>query len=239
MTAPGSIPRRSLSSHLAAWIVVGIIVGWFVAYIGLRLGGDNPATAALPALIIGGIGGIIVATLGVAWARRREAAGQPIGHRRVREVKPTKMSSRDLELVRQVWPLLLGAAAVAAVVALLLLVHWLGIHGARPKSTLLMFVWDGVLAAWLLDEGLRIRQFVFDGMDSLYFGCLLTVILAGIGISRDMVAGGQVVLIVAVGVAAFALAALTWRLAGARLFPVAGAAAVVVAALSLIIPLVS
>jgi hypothetical protein len=204
-------PERHLLAHLASWLIAGAVIGWLALYTLLRLFGDNPNDAAAPALI-GAVFGV---------------------------TDPTRMSARDRELVRLVWPALFGVAAIAAMIAIVLLIHWFGIHGARPKSTLLMAIWDLVLAAWLFDEGQRVREFVFEGLDSLFFGCLLTMVLASIGISRSVVSGGQVILIAAAGVAAAAIGMLSWRLAAGRFVPVAAIIGIAVAALSLIAPLVA
>jgi hypothetical protein len=188
--------------------------------------------------LVGGTLGVIVAVLGVVWARHRAATGRPIVHR-IRITDSTQVSTRDQEIVRLVWPALLGVAAIAAGMAVVLGIHWLGLHGARPKSELLMIIWDLVLALWLLDEGLRVRELIMDGIESLYFGCLLTMVLASIGLARDYAAGGQVVLIVAAGLGAAAIGVLTWRLSAGRFVPVSAIVAIGVAALSLIIPIVS
>jgi hypothetical protein len=229
-------PQRNLAAHLVSWLVAGAIIGWVVMYALLRLGGDSPNDAAAPALI-GALLGIAAAGGVVFWARRAEAAGHPMGRKRIRKADPARMSARDREVVRFVWPVLLGAAAIATVIAVVLLFHWVGIHGARPKSVLLMVLWDLVIAAWLFDEGQRVREFVFEGLDSLYFGCLLTMVLASIGVSRSVVSGGEVILIVATGLAAAAIGVLSWRIAGGRVAPIAGVVAIAVAAICLIAPL--
>lgn len=238
MTGTPVSPERHLLAHLASWLIAGAAIGWLALYTLLRLFGDNPNEAAAPALI-GAVLGATAAVGVVYWARSVEAGGRPIGRRRIRKADPTRMSARDRELVRLVWPALFGVAAIAAVIAIVLLIHWFGIHGARPKSTLLMAIWDLVLAAWLFDEGQRVREFVFEGLDSLFFGCLLTMVLASVGMSRSVVSGGQVILIVAAGVAAAAIGVLSWRLAAGRFVPVAAIIGIAVAALSLIAPLVA
>jgi hypothetical protein len=232
-------PVRGHWIHLIPWLVTGIVVGWFIVYNALRLGGDGPNQAVVPAVIIGGIAGIIIATLGFVWARRREVAGRPVVRGRIRTADASQLSTRDRELVRLLWPMLLGVAVISAAVGAAVALHWLGLGGAIPKSELLVTVWDAVLAVWLLDEALRARQLVFDGIEALYFGCLLTAVLASIGIARNFVAGGQVVLIVAAGIAAAGIGVMTWRLSGGRLIPVSAIIAVVVAGLSLVIPLAS
>ena len=237
MTPTQVSPQRNLATHLFSWLVAGAIIGWVVLYAVLRLTGDNPNDAAAPALV-GAVIGIAAAGGIVYWARSAEAAGHPMGRKRIRQADPARMSAGDRDVVRFVWPILLGAAAIAAVVAVVLLVHWAGIHGARPKSALLMVAWDIVIALWLFDESQRVREFVFEGLDSLYFGCLLTMVLASIGFSRSVVSGGQVILIVAMGVAAAAIGVLSWRIAAGRFVPVAGIFGVAVAAVCLIAPLV-
>lgn len=238
MTGTPVSPERHLLAHLASWLIAGAVIGWLALYTLLRLFGDNPNEAAVPALI-GAVLGVTAAVGVVYWARSVEAGGRLIGRRRIRKADPTRMSARDRELVRLVWPALFGVATIAAMIAIVLLIHWFGIHGARPKSTLLMAIWDLVLAAWLFDEGQRVREFVFEGLDSLFFGCLLTMVLASVGISRSVVSGGQVILIVAAGVAAAAIGVLSWRLAAGRFVPVAAIIGIAVAALSLIAPLVA
>jgi len=229
-------PQRNLAAHLFSWLIAGAIIGWVALYALLRVGGDSPNDAAAPALI-GAVIGIAVAGGVVVWARRAEAAGRPMGRKRIRKADPARMSARDREVVRFVWPVLLGAAAIAGIIALVLLFHWVGIHGARPKSTLLMVVWDLVIALWLFDESQRVREFVFEGLDSLYFGCLLTMVLASIGVARSVVSGGQVVLIVSAGVAAAAIGVLSWRIASGRIAPIAAIVGIAAAAICLIAPL--
>ena len=236
MTRTQVTPQRNLAAHLFSWLAAGAIIGWVVVYALLRVGGDSPNAAAAPALV-GALLGSLVAGGVVFWARRAEAAGRPMGRKRIRKADPARMSAGDRDVVRLVWPVLLGAAAVAAIIALVLLFHWAGIHGTRPKSVLLMVVWDLVIALWLFDEGQRVREFVFEGLDALYFGCLLTMVLASIGVARSVVSGGQVVLIVATGIAAAAIGVLSWRIAGGRVAPIAAIVGIAVAAVCLIAPL--
>jgi hypothetical protein len=229
--------RRTLTAHLVYWMVIGAVVGWLVVYQVLRFGGDSPSDAVVPSVIIGGLLGLAGGAGAVTLARRADAAGRPIGRKRIRRADGARLSATDREILRYVVPLLYGAAAVIAIVAVIIGIQWLGIHGARPKSTLLMVIWDLVVVAWMVDEARRLSDYVFDGLDALYFGCLLTLVLAGIGISRGVLAGGQVVIIVAAGLAAASIGLVTWRVAGGRLFPLAASAAVIIAAISLIAPL--
>ncbi len=61
--------------------------------------------------------------------------------------------------------------------------------------------------------------------------------LAGVGLSRELAEGAQVVLIVLAGVAGTLCGLVVWRLQGGRA-PYAAIAAAIVAALALILPIV-
>lgn len=237
MTGAPVTSRRTLSAHLISWMIVGAVVGWLIVYQILRFGGDAPSDAAWPSVIIGGLLGLAGGAGAVVLARRAEAAGRPLGRQRIRRADGARLSATDREILRYIVPLLFGAAAVIGVIAVIIGIQWLGIHGARPKSTLLMVVWDLVVVVWMIDEARRLSDYVFDGLDALYFGCLLTLVMAGIGISRGVLAGGQVIIIVAAGLAAASIGVVTWRIAGGRMVPLAASVAVVVAAFSLIAPL--
>jgi hypothetical protein len=233
--APGS--GRPLASHLIAWGAVGGVVGWFIAYEILRFSGHSPHDAALPAVWTGAILGILIAVGAVFVARRAEAHGRTVGFHRMRRADITRMTPTDREIVRWAWPILLGAAAIIAIVAVIIGIHWLTIHGARPKSSLLMIVWDLVVAAWIVDEARRLRDYVFEGIDALLFGCMLTMVMAAIGISRNVIVGGQVVVIVAAAVAGATLGIVSWRVSGGRYVPIASSLIVIVAAVCLVAPL--
>jgi hypothetical protein len=62
-------------------------------------------------------------------------------------------------------------------------------------------------------------------------------VLAGVGLSRDLVPAGQIVLIGLAALAGCLVGLAVWRLRGAHGPPVSAAGVVVVAALSLILPL--
>lgn len=237
MTDVAAPNGRNLVSHLIAWGIVGAIVGWFVAYEVLRFAGDSPHDAALPAVWTGAILGILVAIGAVVFARWAEAHGRTMGFRRMRRADITRLTPTDREIVRWVWPILLGAAAVIAVIAVILGIHWVTIHGARPKSTLLMVIWDLVIAAWIFDEGRRVKDYVFEGIDAVQFGLILTMVLASIGISRNVIVGGQVIVIMAAAVAGATLGIVSWRVSGGRYVPVATSVAVIAAVLCLAAPL--
>jgi hypothetical protein len=74
-------------------------------------------------------------------------------------------------------------------------------------------------------------------VESIVLGCALTAVLAGVGLSRELAEGAQVVLIVLAGVAGTLCGLVVWRVQGSRL-PLAAIAAAIVAALSVILPIV-
>ena len=53
-------------------------------------------------------------------------------------------------------------------------------------------------------------------MESIVLGCALTAVLAGVGLSRELAEGAQVVLIVLAGVAGTLCGLVVWRLQGGR-----------------------
>ena len=68
----------------------------------------------------------------------------------------------------------------------------------RPSATVLILTaWNVLAGLWLGDEAIRSRRGEVDGLDSVVLGCLLTAVLAAVGISRDLLEPAQVVLIAA------------------------------------------
>ncbi len=110
--------------------------------------------------------------------------------------------------------------------------------GDRPKTTIILALWNVLVGLWLGDEAMRLRRGEPDGIESIVLGCSLTAVLAGVGYSRDLARPGQVALIILTAVAGALVAVAVWRLQGARGFPVSAVGVVIVAALSLILPIV-
>jgi hypothetical protein len=223
--------------QLASWFAGCVLIGWVLAYNALRLTGDDPSQAALPGLVIGGVAGALVFAVGYALLRRLWASGRVV-HARGSLPEAEGFDETQRDALRLAGPVLLGTAAIALVTGLVMAVDWLSIDGTRPKGTLLLLAWNVVFAAWAADEALRVRRGLVDGLESVYFGCLLTAVLAATAISREVIPGAQVVLVVAAGLAGAATGMALWRLGGGRGLPLAPAAAVVVAAASLVVPLV-
>jgi len=246
-------------SRIAGWLAGTVLAGWLVVYNVLRIGGDNPAAAALPALVVGGAAGLVLFAAGFLLVRRLHAAG-----RVVRGAPERRVVSRATA-VRLLGPIALAlsaAAVVAIAVAAGMTADYLGIEGDRPRSTLLLIAWNAVFGVWLLDEARRVvvarraaaapvpvapstsggsaaaapRVPVDDREDSVWFACLLTAVLAAVAMSRDILPSAQVVLIVIAGLTAAVVHGAGWRLRGGGGVPLGIPVAVVVAAACLVLP---
>jgi hypothetical protein len=225
---------KSTASRMLWWFAGCVAGGWLIVYNVLRLGGDAPNAAALPALVVGGSAGVVIFALGLTVVRRLAASGRVIMRPAVSIPDAEKLDQPQRDALRMAAPLLAMAAAVALVVGVFAGLHWLD---SRSASTALLALWFLAFGAWVADEAWRVWRGLPDGLESVVFGCLLTCVLGGVAISRDLVRPGQVVLIVASGLAAAALAGALWRLTGSRGVPVGIGVAVVVATASLAIPL--
>lgn len=238
MTARTEMP----ASRVAGWFVGCVAIGWLVAYNILRIGGDNPSEAALPALAVGGVAGAVVFAAGAFAVHRLHAAGRVIWHA---PAAPEETTAQTAGLLRVCAGALLVAAAAAVVVAVVMGVDWLGIDGARPKATVLIVVWNLVVALWIAEEGVNLlralgdggsREIDVSGLDSVWFALLLTTVLAGVAYSRDLFPTMQVAYVAVVGLAAMLTGLVLWRLRGGRGLPVAAVVGAAVAILSVLLP---
>ncbi|MFN8122463.1 MAG: hypothetical protein U0237_08545 [Thermoleophilia bacterium] len=233
-TGPGQRPQQPPQlSQSGSWIVACVVIGWLLVYNALRLAGDTPAEAALPGLLIGGTAGLVVFIAGFVTVRRLVAAGRVVGRRPT--VVGGSFDDQQRDALRIAAIAMLFAGAVALVTAVAEFIDYIGIDGDRPIGTIVLMAWNVIFAAWVADEALRVRRSLVDGIETVYFGCLLTAVLAGVGISRELVEPLQVFLALAAGVAGLTVGMSVWRLGGARGIPVAmlGALAVTVASLAL------
>ncbi len=227
------------SSRTLSWFVGCVAAGWLIVYNVMRIDGSSPADAALPSLAAGAAGGIVVFGLGLLALRRLAASGRVVRSGPAAIPSPAEMDDAQREAVRLAWPPLGALALVALAVGAYLAADWFAADAAdRPKTTVILAVWNLLVGFWLGDEALRLRRGEPDGIESIVLGCALTAVLAGVGYSRDLARPGQVVLIILTAVAGALVATAVWRLQGARGFPVGAVGVVVAAALSLILPIV-
>jgi hypothetical protein len=230
--------RQTPGSRTLSWLIASVAIGWLVVYNAMRLAGSNPADAAWPSLGIGAVVGIGAFALGVLVVRRRAAAGRPIRRGPMEIPSPSELDDGQRRAVGLAWPALGLLAAAALVLGVYLGVDWLGTDaGDRATTTIILAAWNVLVGFWLGDEALRLRRGEADGVESIVLGCALTAVLAGVGLSRELAEGAQVVLIVLAGVAGTLCGLVVWRVQGGRA-PLAAIAVAIVAALSVILPIV-
>lgn len=230
--------RPSQGSRTLSWLLASVAIGWLVVYNAMRLAGSNPADAAWPSLGIGVVVGLLAFGAGTLLVRRRAAAGHPLRRGPMEIPSPSELDEPQLRSVTLAWPALGVLAAAAVVLGVYLGADWLGTDaGDRATTTIILAAWNVLIGLWLGDEALRLRRGEADGVESVVLGCALTAVLAGVGLSRDLAEGAQVVLIVLAGIAGTLCGLVVWRLQGARGLPLAAIAAAVVAALSVVLPL--
>lgn len=226
------------TSRLLSWLVGCVIVGWLVVYNLMRIGGSTPSSAAWPSLAAGAAAGGAIFVVGALAARRMAASGRVLrtGHAAI--PSPSEMDPAQRDAVRLAWPALGALSLVALTVGAFLAIDWLSDDAVtRAKTTGVLAAWNLLTGLWLGDETLRMRRGEAEGIESTILGCTLTAVLAGVGLSRNLVEPGQVALIVLAGIAGALVSVAVWRLHGARGLPLSAAAIVVVAALSLVLPL--
>lgn len=226
------------ASRLATWLMGCVVVGWLVAYNLIRIAGSSPAHAALPALGVGVAGGLVVFAAGYLAMRRLAASGRVVGPGHADIPSPSEMDPPQRDALRMAFPAL-GLLSVAALaIGAYLAVDWFGDDsGGRPTTTIMLAVWNILAGLWLGDETLRLQRGEAEGIESVPLGCGLTAVLAGVGLSRDLVEAAQAVLIVLAGVAGGLVGLAVWRLRGARGLPIGAIGVLVIAALALILPL--
>lgn len=226
-------PSRSLS-----WLVGCIAVGWLVVYNAMRLAGSSPADAAWTSLAIGAVVGMAAFALGTLAIRRLAASGRVL-HRGPLEVpSPAELQPAHRAAIRLAWPALAVLAVVAFALGVYLAIDWLGTDpGDRATTTLILAGWNVLVGVWIGDEAAHLRRGEAEGVESMVLGCALTAVLAGVGLSRELAEAAQVVLIVLAGVGGALASYVVWRLQGSRAAPIGAIVVLVVAALSLILPL--
>lgn len=228
---PAPAPR------LASWLVGCVVVGWLIVYNVLRIGGSSPSEAAWPSLAVGAVAGLAVFGGGLYARRRLAASGRVLRPGPPGIPSPAEMDQSQRDALRLAWPPLAALALVALGVGAYLAADWFSDTGVRAKTTIILAAWNVLVGLWLGDEALRLRRDEPEGIESIVLGCTLTAVLAGVGLSRGLAEPGQIALIVLTAVAGGLVSLAVWRLQGARGVPVGAAGVVVVAALSLILPL--
>lgn len=228
-----------LAARVLWWLIGCVIAGWLVVYNAMRIDGSSPADAALPSLAAGAVAGLVAFGIGLLVVRRLAASGRVLHSAPAGIPSPTEMNPAQRDAVRLAWPPLAALALVALAVGAYLGVEWLADDsGPRAKTTIILAAWNVLVGLWLGDEAVRLRRGEADGIESIVLGCTLTAVLAGVGLSRELAEAGQVALIVLTAVAGALIGLAVWRLQGSRGIPSGAIGIVIIAALSLILPLV-
>ena len=221
---------------MLSWLVGCVLVAWVVVYNLMRIGGDNPSQAALPALGIGVVAGVAIFAVGLLVLRRIHASGRRLRNPSVEIPAPSAMEPAQRDAVRLAWAPLGLLAVVAILMGLYLAADWFG-DDSRSLGTVLLAGWNLLVGLWLGDEAIRLRRLEAEGIESIVLGCTLTAVLAGVGISRDLAEPGQIVLIALAGIAGALVGLAVWRFHGARGLPGGSIGVLAVAVLSLVLPL--
>ncbi len=235
---PPSAQRASLPfSRQVSWLVSSLIVGWLIVYNVYRFGGRSPRGAATISLVIGiGVGLVIFAAALVIWRRFGTGARFQADH--MNEIPPpARLDGRQRWSLDILWPAVGLLALGTLVMGTILAIDWLG--GDEGSATVIVIaVWYLLVGLWLAFETTEIRRGHGDAVESIGTASILTAVLGGVALSRDLVAWGQGALIVLAGITGFLAYLAGWRLLGSRGVPFAAVGSVVIAALAVIIPAV-
>ena len=220
------------AGRVVSRVVMAVVVGWLVVYNIMRISGDNPAQAWRPSLILGGGLGLLVAG-GLWWLQRKLAESGRVLVPRVATVSGT-LDEQQRDAMQVSVPIMLSAAVAAGITAVAELAQWFG-ESDRSLGLLVFVIWNLVFAGWMSDEGMRLRGGHAEGLDTVFFGCLLTTVLAGVAFARGVLEPVQVILALVSGAAGIAVGLVVWRLAGGRGIPTGPIIAVLVTAATLAI----
>jgi hypothetical protein len=232
VTAAG--PSFPPASRMLSWATTAVFVGWLLSYNAFRISGSSPRGSILISLVPGLIlAAIFVAVTVVVW---RRGAARHGGEFVIPQPEALDQPSRD---ALRLAGLAVGVLAlVSLAVGVLLIIDWNDTPSTqRSVAKVLVGGWDVVAGLWMASEVVRMHRGQADGVDSVALGGILTAVLAGVALSRGWNDMSQVVAIVVAGIAAGACQLALWRIAGARGLPTSAGVAVIVAALSLILPL--
>ena len=222
--------------RLAGRTVAAVIIGWAVVYNILRIQGDEPDQAAWPSLLVGGVLGAAIYLGGVVILRRVRG---PETTRVAQAIPgPGQLNDDQREALRVAAFALAALAICTLLMGAIELGDWIGTDSAdRGFTELILGGWNVLFAIWAGDVGLRAFKMDGEDLESIPLGAALTAILAGLGIARDIVVPGQIALAAVAGICGAIVGLAAWRISGGRGVPGAAIVAIVVAALSIVLPL--
>ena len=231
------VPRQRMTS----WLITSLLVGWLIVYNIFRIArGDAPRSAATISLPIGlalGVGLFVVALVAYrAFAQRGWVHPDEVGDRPVGVMEEPRVR-RSLEMTAYLcWVL----AVVALAVGVVMLAAWLNAPaGGRSTPKIVIAIWNLFVGLWLAYEPIVLRRDDTSDVDAVGLAALITAVLAGVALARDIARPGQIALIIAAGLLASIAQLAFWRLHGSKGITLAPVGAAIVAALALVIPLVA
>lgn len=241
---PGGIPPATPpptsppASRMASWFVTSVLVGWVIAYNVFRIAGRSPRGAALVSLLVGiGIGIAIFAVVVLVW--RHYVASGRFHPRSIEEIPPPdRLDSRQRTALELLWPAVAVLALASLAVGAILAFSWWDTEGTRSFTRIVLAGWDLLVGVWLAMEAVELKRGRGEAVESIALASMLTAVLAGVAFSRGMFDPWQVALIVVAGVTGAVAHFAGWRLLGSRGVPVGIAMTLVVAALSIVLPIV-
>lgn len=236
---PPSAQRASLPfSRQVSWLVSSLIVGWLIVYNIYRFGGRSPKGSATVSLIIGIVVGIAIFGLAVlVW--RRFGTGARFRADHMNEIPPaSRLDGRQRRSLDVLWPAVGLLSLTALVVGVVLAIDWFGTEVDRPATLIVIAAWNILVGIWLAFETTEIRRGHGEAVESIGTASILTAVLGGVALSRNMFEWGQGTLIVLAGITGLLAYVAGWRLLGSRGVPFSAVGSVIIAALAIIIPAV-
>lgn len=214
-----------------------MLVGWAIVYNIMRIGGRSPRGAAWVSLLIGlGIGAVIFAVTWFVW--RRVVGG---GRYRLHEIDeippPSRLDGRQRLALDLLWPAVAVLAAGAIVVGGVMFGIWAADDTDRGWLNVILAGWNLLVGVWFGLEARELRARHGEAVESIGMAAMLTAVLAGVALSREVFTPGQVALIVIAGVAGAVASYSVWRILGSRGFPFGILVALIVAGLAVALPL--
>ncbi len=235
---PSNAPTALPASRMVSWFVTSVLVGWVIAYNVMRIGGRSPRGAAWTSLLIGiGIGVVIFFVAITVW--RRFVAGGRFRPHHIDEIPPPeRLDIRQRSALEVLWPAVAILAIAALIVGAVLAASWWQTDGERSFTRVVLAAWDLLVGAWLVMEAVELKRGRGEAVESIALAAMLTAVLAGVAFSRAMFEPLQVALIVLAGIGGALAHFAGWRLLGSRGFPFGIIVALIVAALSIVLPIV-
>lgn len=224
-------------SRAAGWLFAAVAIGWFIVYNGFRLTGSSPAEVALPSAAIGGALGLLGFGALIMFVRRHLKHGGVLDQGAPASPPPSSVDAGTRSVMQITAWVLAALAALGVGMGVFLAATWYQDVDGRAQTMLILAAWNLLIGAWLADEYVHLRRYEGEGLDSVALGCLVTAVLAAVGVSRDMVVPGQIGLIVLGGIGSVLCHYILWRFTD-RVLPWSAILAAIVAILALALPLI-